>query len=224
MTEHIIAQRLGLRLDNVVVKMQSYDPPLFDDGSMPIAKGIVQAGVVEDETLPLSYFSVKEPVAIMNERGGFLLFEPPAEQENVARLTLDVAVDFPNAIGRQRIVFDLTDEAFTHGAMARTNASFKDYILMKTLGKFSAFWRNTGYNRKNILVAGKKDYWNTPGLMHDGKSLEAVWHRACEDLLAALSLWESGRLMGRITSYKAGHQLDVDFMTALAKQGLLVEC
>jgi UDP-3-O-acyl-N-acetylglucosamine deacetylase len=96
-------------------------------------------------------------------------------------------------------------------------------LYTKTLGKLFADTRNLGYNWKNILVAGKKRYLNKPTLLHQGKSLEAAWHRACLDLLAALSMLESGRLAGRISSYKAGHLLDARLMSQLYLQDLLVE-
>jgi UDP-3-O-acyl-N-acetylglucosamine deacetylase len=53
--------------------------------------------------------------------------------------------------------------------------------------------------------------------------LEAVWHRACLDLIAALSLVDSGRLCGKIVSYKAGHTLDTRFMTLLYRQAVLTK-
>jgi len=58
-------------------------------------------------------------------------------------------------------------------------------------------------------------------LLHEGKSLEAVWHRAVLDLLAALALIEEGRFLGHVISYKAGHRQDVDLVRLLYKQNLL---
>ena len=57
----------------------------------------------------------------------------------------------------------------------------------------------------------------------NGKSLEAVWHRACLDLVAALSLLPPGWPCGHFVSYKGGHVLDVDFLTRLQSDGLLEE-
>lgn len=223
MTEHIIAQKHGLRLDNVVIEIPSEDPPLFDEGSQPIADAILAAGTVESANTPLKYYTVKEPVAMMNERGGLLLFEPPEADDHSARLTFDVGIDFPTAIGKQRIVFDLTDDTFRYASAARTNCSLRDLILFKTIGKLSAATRNFGYTTKNILIASKRKYWNQPGLLHHGKSLEAVWHRSCEDLIAALAMLPVPRLVGKISSYKAGHQLDADMMAALTEKNLLIE-
>ena len=54
-----------------------------------------------------------------------------------------------------------------------------------------------------------------------GKALEPVWHRATLDLLAAIALIDSGRFVGRVISYRAGHTLDIRAVTQLYAQGLL---
>lgn len=221
MTEHIIAHRLGLGLDNVRIGTDSGDPPLFEVGSMPIVEGIRKAGVVADKERPVPFWTVSEPVSIIGPNGGFLTFYPAPPGDR--KLTLDVAIDFPSAIGKQRIVFDVWDDAFIHGAHARTNCSKGVMLYMKTIGKLFADTRNLGYTQDNILVAGKHGYVNTPKLLHEGKSLEAVWHRACLDLIAALSLLDRGRLCGRIVSFKAGHTLDTRFMTLLYRNGMLTK-
>ena len=54
-------------------------------------------------------------------------------------------------------------------------------LYCKTIGRVFADVRNLGYTRENSLVAGRQRYLNTPRLLHAGKSLEAVWHRAIMD-------------------------------------------
>jgi UDP-3-O-acyl-N-acetylglucosamine deacetylase len=157
----------------------------------------------------------------MASNGGFLTFHP-AEDGN-RRLTVDCAVDFKTAIGRQRIRFDVNHETFRRGASARTNTNMWMMLYCKTIGKLFADTRNLGYTMKNILVAGPKHYINRPGLIVNGKSLEAVWHRAVLDLLAAVALIDCGRLAGHIDSYKAGHALDVDMIKLLYQHDLLEE-
>lgn len=213
MTEHIIAHRLGMGLDNVSIHMGSGDPPLFNIGSMPIVEAIQTTGLSEIKDRPLKYFTVSEPVTLQGPNGSFLNFTPA--QNGSRKLTLDVAIDFPTAIGQQRIQFDLCPQNFIQGAHARTNCSRMEMFYAMTIGKLFADIRNMGYTKDNILVAGKNKYINKPSLIYNGKSLEAVWHRACLDLIAALSLFDRGRIAGHITSYKAGHHLDCRFMTLL---------
>ena len=70
-------------------------------------------------------------------------------------------------------------------------------------------------------MAGRLGYWNQALLPHDGKSLEAVWHRATLDLLAAIALIDEGRFVGEIISYKSGHGMDVDMVQRLYQEALL---
>ena len=221
MVEHIIALRLGLGLDNVLIKMDSGDPPLFNEGSFDIVRAIEKTGIVEIPERPLTYWRVKEPLTIGGRNGSVLTLLPPVGDSR--GLYVDCAIDFPTAIGKQRIQFDLVPESFRYGARARTNCSRAMMIYCKTLGKCFADIRNLGYTSENILVAGRNGYANRPRMMHEGKSLEAVWHRATLDLVAALSLVETGRLAGRIFSYKAGHTLDAELVTQLYLEDLLEE-
>jgi UDP-3-O-acyl-N-acetylglucosamine deacetylase len=218
MVEHIVALKAGLGLDSVVIRMDSGDPPLFDRSSMDLVEAVESAGIVPGRE-PAPYVTVREPVTVAGRNGAFLTFEPAAD--GVRRLQVDCAIDFPSAIGRQRIRFHVTPATFRHGAQARTNTTVWKMLYCKTVGKLFADWRNLGYTKRNILVAGPRRYINAPGLLHNGKSLEAVWHRACLDLLAAVALIDRGRFAGRIVSYKAGHALDVQMIRELYNGDLL---
>ena len=219
MVEHIIALRLGMGLDNVLIRMDSGDPPLFDRSSMDLVEAIERAGLVR-RSLPVKYVTVKQPVTIGGPSGSFLTFQPCKEGAPPG-LMIDCAVDFPSAIRKQRIRFNLNRGTFRHGALARTNTTLGMMIYCLTIGKLFADTRNLGYTMRNILVAGRKQYCNTPRMMHGGASLEAVWHRATLDLLAALSLIEHGRFVGNVVSYKAGHSLDVLMVKRLYQNKLL---
>lgn len=220
MVEHIIALKVGLCLDNVLIRMDSGDPPLFDRGSVDLVEGAERAGC-EELSRPARWVTVKEPVTVGGRGGSFLTFVPA---ENGSReLFVDCAVDFPTAIGKQRIRLTVTPDSFRHGALARTNTTFWKVLYCLTIGKLFADTRNLGYTMHNILIAGPRRYMNTPGLMHNDKSLEAVWHRAALDLLAAVALIDVGRFAGTIRSYKAGHTLDVRMIRHLYRQELLCD-
>ena len=220
MVEHIVAQRNGLGLDNVVIRLDSGDPPLFDRGSMDIVEALDSAGLRElDASVPL--VTVKEPVTVGGTNGGFLTFRPCRKGSPV--LNLDCAVDFRSAIGAQRIRVTVDPATFRYGALARTNTTFGMLLYVRTIGKIFADVRNMGYTTRNILVAGRWRYFNEAKLVHNGKSLEAAWHRAVMDLLAAVALMDRGRFAGTILSYKSGHDLDVGMVRALHQQNLLVD-
>jgi UDP-3-O-acyl-N-acetylglucosamine deacetylase len=218
MVEHIIALRMGMPIDNLIIEMDSGDPPLFDRGSMDLVEALESAGCRETDA-PVEWVTVTEPVTLGGPNGSFLTLFPADPQRPL--LTIDCAVDFPTAIGQQRIRFPLNPELFRHGAAARTNTSASKKLYCQTIGRLFADVRNLGYSEKNVLIAGRRRYVNEPKLLHNGKSLEAVWHRAILDLLAALALIERGRFVGHVHSYKAGHTLDVNMVRALYQHDLL---
>jgi len=218
LVEHIIALRMGMGIDDLIIKIDSGDPPLFDVGSMPLVEALESAGKVVS-SFPLNYVTVKEPVAFVSPEGKLLVFEPadPADP----KLELDCGISFPNAIGEQRIRMLLNADTFRRGAHARTNTTAGKKLFCQTIGKFFADIRNLGYTDKNVLIAGKRRYLNQPGLDVNGKALEAVWHRAVLDLLAAVALIERGHFLGKISSYKAGHTMDVEAVQQLYRHDCL---
>lgn len=220
MVEHIVALKAGTGVDNMAIRVDSGDPPLFDRGSMDLVEAVEKAGIHEQDA-PASYVTVKEPVTVVAPNGGFLAFLPSGHGGRA--LTIDCAINFKSSIGRQRIRFPVNRETFRHGALARTNAPLWQVVYTKTLGLIFADTRNLGYNMRNILIHSKFGYINNPQMFHNGKSLEAAWHRATLDLLAAVALIDKGRFCGHIISYKAGHALDVDAIRALYQCGALVQ-
>jgi UDP-3-O-acyl-N-acetylglucosamine deacetylase len=218
MVEHIISLRMGLDIDNLMIKIDSGDPPLFARGSLDLLEALERAG---RRTLnsPVKYVTVKEPVTLCWDHGQFLTLAP--HQGTVPKLTVDAAINFPNAIGQQRIKFPVNFLNLQTGAEARTNTPYGKMLYCKTIGKIFADIRNLGYTDQNILIAKKNKYHNQPRLIRNGKSLEPVWHRSVLDLLAAVALIPDARFAGEITSYKAGHRLDCDMITQLYLNDLL---
>lgn len=205
MVEHIIALRLGMGVDDLIISTGSGDPPLFDRSSLDMVEAVEKAGIVElDE--PARYVTVKEPVTFGGARGDFLTFLPAEPGQKVIRI--DCAIDFNSIIGKQRILFDLTPELFKEASYARTNASYSKMLAVKLIGWSMADTRHLGYTRDNILIHGKNKFYGDPRFIHGEKALEPVWHRAVLDLLAAVALIDIGRFCGTVVSYRAGHTLD----------------
>ena len=218
MAEHMIALRMGLGIDNLLIKLDSGDPPLFDRGSTELVQALRGAGA-RPAGRPAAFVTVRERVTICNGRGGFLTLAPADPARPL--LAIDAAVDFKTAIGKQRIRFAVDPEKFAYGATARTNTSALKMLWCKTIGLLFADVRNLGYSFENLLIAGRFRYWNEALLKHGGKSLEAAWHRATLDLLAAIALIDEGLFVGEIISYKSGHGLDVEMVQRLYQEGML---
>jgi UDP-3-O-acyl-N-acetylglucosamine deacetylase len=220
MVEHIVAFKVGLGIDNMLVRIDSGDPPLFKRGSLDIVEALESAGTRELVD-PACFVTVKEPVTVASEDGGFLTLAPCDARKPA--LHVDCAIDFKTAIGQQRIRFPVNARNFRMGAEARTNTSGAKMLYCRTIGKIFADVRNLGYTMDNIVVAGRRGYYNKPRMVHEGKSLEAIWHRAALDLLAALALIEEGLFVGNVVSYRAGHGLDVEMIRQLYKNKQLTK-
>jgi UDP-3-O-acyl-N-acetylglucosamine deacetylase len=220
MVEHIISLRMGMDIDNLMIKIDSGDPPLFARGSLDLIEALERAGR-KTVNRPVKYVTVKEPVTLCWDQGQFVTLAP--HTGTVPKLTVDAAVNFPNAIGQQRIKFPVNFANLLTGAEARTNTPYGKMLYCKTIGKIFADIRNLGYTDQNILIAKKNNYHNQPRLIRNGKSLEPVWHRSVLDLLAAIALIPDARFAGEITSYKAGHRLDCDLITQLYLNNLLTD-
>ena len=219
MVEHIIALKVGLGVDDVLLKVNSGDPPLFEQSSLPLVKAMEHAKIAETDE-DATYVTVKEPVAFGGGRGDFLLFLPAENGER--NLRIDCGISWNTVIGNQRVLFDVTPETFRYAALARTNATRRQYILAKTVGKLFAATRNWGYNDRNILIHGKRRFYTEPRFPVGDKFLEPVWHRATLDLMAAIALiGGSSRFVGTVVSYRAGHTLDCDAIRALRRNDLL---
>ena len=218
MVEHMVALKVGMGIDNLLIRIGSGDPPLFNRGSLDLVETLESAGVQEVQRRA-KFFTVKEKVTVCSPAGAFLTLVPCEPGKPV--LHIDAAVDFKTAIGHQRIRFPVNLKNFKLGAEARTNTTGVKMLYCRTIGKLFADIRNLGYTMDNIVVAGRRGYYNEPRLVHDGKSLEAAWHRAALDLLAAIALIEEGQFVGEVTSYKAGHGLDVEMIRQLYKHKLL---
>ncbi len=220
MVEHLISLRMGLGIDNLLIKLDSGDPPLFEQGSLDLVEALEQCGkVILDK--PVNYVTVKEPVTVGGTYGDFITLAPPDDLEH-PQLMIDCALKFPTAIGEQRIVFPHSKELTKMASVARTNTSLTKVIYCATIGRIFADVRNLGYNKANVSIAGKKRYVNEPRLLHEGKALEAAWHRSVLDMLAAIALIPDGLFIGKITSYKAGHRLDCELIKQLYLNQALV--
>lgn len=70
MVEHIIALKVGMKLDNVMIRMNSGDPPLLAGSSMDFVEAVENAGIINLQD-PAVYLRVKEPVTMGGGRGKF---------------------------------------------------------------------------------------------------------------------------------------------------------
>lgn len=219
LTEHIIFLRMAGGIHNLLIRADSGDPPLLPGYGREILDALESAGISESAK-PVRFVTVKEKITLGGARGDFLTLSP--FEGGAPAIHIDCGIHFKTAIGRQRVRFPVTEKIVRFASEARTNTTLLKMLYCRTVGLLFADVRNLGYDRDNVLIAGRLGYVNQPRLDHNGKSLEAVWHRAVLDLLAAIALIDEGLFIGNITSFKAGHRLDVAMIRQLYARDMLV--
>ena len=92
LVEHIIALKAGMDVDNLLIRMESGDPPLFDAGSEDLVNALRGTGRKRCQG-KVRYFTVNEPATMATPHGGFTTLLPAKPGDRSLRI--DCARDFP---------------------------------------------------------------------------------------------------------------------------------
>ncbi len=114
--EHVLAALYGLQIDNILVELDSNEPPVGDGSAMPIVEVLKKAGLVEQNS-PKDYLEIEETITYNEKERGVDLVVFPSDE-----LRITFMVDYQNpALGTQYTsMYSLTDEFVTEFAAART--------------------------------------------------------------------------------------------------------
>ncbi len=114
--EHVLAAVYGLEIDNVLIELDSNEPPVGDGSSMPFVEILKKAGFVEQDA-PRDYLEIEETIAYSDKKNGVDMVVFPSDE-----LRITFMVDYKNpALGTQYTsMYSLTDEFVDEFAPART--------------------------------------------------------------------------------------------------------
>lgn len=114
--EHVLAAVYGLEIDNVVIELDSNEPPVGDGSAMPFVEILRQAGFVEQDS-PKDYLAIEETIAYSDKEKGIDMVVFPSDDFRITFM-----VDYQNpALGTQYTsMYSLTDEFVKEFASART--------------------------------------------------------------------------------------------------------
>lgn len=189
--EHLIAAFRGMDVDNVIVEVDGGEVPIMDGSAAPFVYLLKRAKIVEQERL-------RKYLVVKNER----TFEDGDKFINIKPFNgfeIDFTIDFPHpAVGKQSINFVFSTEAFEREiSRARTFGFYKEVEFLKSRGLA------LGGSLENAVVVGNDGIINKEGLrMND----ELVRHKVL-DMIGDIALL-GYPLMGKITAYKSGHDLN----------------
>ncbi|MFZ2055028.1 MAG: UDP-3-O-acyl-N-acetylglucosamine deacetylase [Candidatus Aminicenantales bacterium] len=187
--EHLMAALYVFGLDSLDIELQGGEIPILDGSAAPLARGILEAGVVP----------------IRRKRQVVRLLKPYTFEEKEARLSfspapdlkVSYAIDFTHPlIGRQEISFDLTREVFLQEiAPARTFGFLKDVAELQKRGlALGGAVDNAVVLDEDRIISGSLRFRD-----------EFVRHKVL-DLIGDLALF-GHPLLGHFQAERAGHRL-----------------
>ena len=197
--EHVMSALSALGVDNAIVEVDGSETPIMDGSSADFVDAVEEAGLAE---LPARRRFVKVLKKVRVESSsGYAELSPYAKG-----LRLDVEVDFECVvIGRQRMRFDLTRDAYCRElSRARTFGFIKDVERLWKAGMA------LGASLDNTVAIGDECVLNPEGLRYSDefarhKTLDAIGDLA----LAGLPI------IGAFRSYRGGHRLNIGVLEAL---------
>ena len=197
--EHVTAALSGLGVDNALIEVDGPEAPALDGSARQIVEAILEAGV-RPLAAPRKRLRILQTVRV--EIGAAW-----AELAPVAapRLEIDVEIDFPAPIGRQRVKHRLSPRLFVRELSWARSFGF--------LGDAERLWREglaLGAALDNTVVFAEGRVLNPNGLRRED---EPARHKAL-DALGDLSL-AGAPILGRFRSYRGGHALNLALVERL---------
>jgi UDP-3-O-[3-hydroxymyristoyl] N-acetylglucosamine deacetylase/3-hydroxyacyl-[acyl-carrier-protein] dehydratase len=128
--EHVLAALTGLQIDNVVIELDSSEPPVGDGSSLPYVEALLSAGLERQEA-PKDFLVIDETIQYSDEKRGVEIVALPTDDYRIT-----VMVDYHNpALGSQHTgLFSLEKEFVKEFAPARTFCFLHEVELLREAG------------------------------------------------------------------------------------------
>ena len=198
--EHLLAACAGLGVDNLRMSIDGPELPALDGSAAGFVTAIDKAGLVELPYPSGATIKVLKPIRVQHGLS-FAEFLPAEEG-----LTLDVAIDFPEAIiGDQRKILTIDP-----GTFRRELARARSFGFVRDLEPLQARGLALGASLANTVALLEDAVLNPEGLRFPD---ECVRHKML-DALGDLTL-AGVPIVGTFRSYRGGHSLNVAALRAL---------
>lgn len=223
--EHVLAALVGMDLDNVVLEMNSAEPPIMDGSSKFFIEAIEKVGVVEQEA-QREYLTITEVMSYTDPETGSEITVIPSENYEVTTMvdfgtkvlgtqnaTLKNISDFKDEISSARTFCFLheLEMLLDHGLVKGGDLSNAIVYVDKDLTAETA--------EKLKKAFGKEDVSIRPNGILDNLTLkypnEAARHKLL-DVIGDLAL-VGVRIKGKVIANKPGHFVNTQFAKKLNK-------
>ncbi len=128
--EHVLAAFAGLQLDNMIVELDSHEPPVGDGSAKPYVDKLLEAGI-ENQDADKVYLEIDSPMAYSEKDRGVDLIVAPSDD-----LRITFMIDYKNpALGTQYTsLVDLEKEFVEEFAPARTFCFLSEVEMLQKAG------------------------------------------------------------------------------------------
>ena len=224
-SEHVLAAAVGLDIDNLLIEIDSSEPPIMDGSSKFFVEALEKAGI-EEQDADIEEYIVNEIISFRDEDSGSEIILMPSETYQVTTM-----VDFGTKIlGTQNATLDKISDFKEEIADARTFSFLHEIemLLENDLIKGGDLNNAIVYVDKELSdetmqrlkkAFNKEDIAVKPNGILDNLTLhwanEAARHKLL-DVIGDLAL-AGIRIRGKVIANKPGHLINTQFAKKLAK-------
>jgi len=198
LVEHVLSALAGLGISNCVIEVDHAELPIGDGSSLAFVDAIVEAGIVEQESL-VEAINISKPVRV--ERGDAWIEALPADSTSY-EYTIDYGSDSPILAAMVRWDGDAADYQ-SRIAPARTFCLKHEAEMLQSAGLFS-------HLKPGDMLVLDADGPIGGSLRHED---ECGLHKLL-DLIGDVAL-VGKPVIGRIRAHKSGHALAHEFARAI---------
>jgi UDP-3-O-[3-hydroxymyristoyl] N-acetylglucosamine deacetylase/3-hydroxyacyl-[acyl-carrier-protein] dehydratase len=224
-SEHVLAAAVGLDIDNLLIELDSPEPPIMDGSSKYFVEALEKAGI-EDQNSEIEEYVVKEIISFKDEITGSEIILMPSDNYEITTM-----VDFGTKIlGTQNATLEKISDFKEEIADARTFSFLHEIEMLlendlikggdlnnaivyvdKELSSGTMEKLKKAFKKENISIK--------PNGILDNLTLhwanEAARHKLL-DVVGDLAL-VGVRIKGKIIANKPGHLINTQFAKKLAK-------
>ena len=224
-SEHVLAAAVGLDIDNLLIELDSSEPPIMDGSSKYFVEALEKAGI-EEQDADIEEYVVKEIISYKDEVTGSEIILMPSDEYQVTTMvdfgtkilgtqnaTLDKISDFKEEIADARtfsflheiemlLENDLIKGGDLNNAIVYVDKELSDDTMQKL---------KKAFNKEEIAVKSNGILDNLT--LHWAN--EAARHKLL-DVVGDLALVGT-RIRGKVIANKPGHLINTQFAKKLAK-------
>ena len=224
-SEHVLAALVGMGIDNILIELNSSEPPIMDGSSKFFVEALEKAGIVEQEAEREEYV-VKDVISYKDEETGSDITVIPSDEYQVTTM-----VDFgTKVLGTQNATLEHISDFKTEIADARTFSFLHELEMLLEDGLIKGGDLNNAivYVDKEISeetmkklekAFNKKKLSVKPNGILDNLTLhqpnEAARHKLL-DVIGDLALTGTP-IRGKVIANKPGHYVNTQFAKKLSK-------